>query len=68
MIVIHAKIPPDSDRDDLWKSNYNMCIRKDARELDLGQKYADTRPQTTVNSPQQYSIGAQAIIYLGTCS
>jgi hypothetical protein len=45
-----------------------MCIRKDARELDLGQKYADTRPQTTVNSPQQYSIGAQAIIYLGTCS
>jgi hypothetical protein len=45
-----------------------MCIRKDARELDLGQEYADTRPQTTVNSPQQHSIGAQAIIYLGTCS
>jgi hypothetical protein len=49
-------------------SIFIMCIRKDARELDLGQEYADTRPQTTVNSPQQYSIGAQAIIYLVTCS
>jgi hypothetical protein len=44
-----------------------MCIRKEARELDLGQGYVDTRPRTTVNSPQQYSIGAQAIIDLGTC-
>jgi len=40
-----------------------MCIRNDARESDLGQEYADT-----VNSPQQHSIGAQAIIYLGACS
>ena len=45
-----------------------MGVSNDARELDLGQEYADTCPQTTVNSPQHHSIGAQAFIYLGTCS
>ena len=45
-----------------------MCICNDARELDLGVEYPDTRPQMTANSPQHHSIGAQAIIYLGKCS
>jgi hypothetical protein len=33
-----------------------MCIRIDARELDWGISYADTRPQTTVNSPQHIQL------------
>jgi hypothetical protein len=31
-----------------------MCIRNNARELDLGSLYADLRPPTLVNSPQQW--------------